>query len=468
MERWQFLINLTKENNIQRKKNRRKMNMSKNSRRKFLHTMGLGTLAIAGLNCKQDLSDKKPNGEKSMNNKTLKEFVELVRYRKEEVDEFLDDSLPNWGKFDKELGYTVRTFKRRDGIDGSNTIHSLAKNGIQRKQINYADEPCRINTYGDSFTMCSQCNDGETWQEYLAAHFREPVRNFGIGGYGVYQAYRRMRRVEKTDLAAKYHILNIFSDDNYRNLDLARWVRNAKMREKIRDGKFNMIHANPWCHLRWNTNTMTFDEIENPCNTQELLYKFCDSDFVYNLLEHDFMTQIALARSGYKVNDTKYLQEISDNLNLKFDFSDANNCLEECNKLAWILAQKSSLHTVDLHKKYCEENNKKLIVCTSYTLGEVEKACFGKPRNDSVLFDGLQSCGLPFVDGLEIHKKDYENFSCSPADYAKRFYVGHYAPQGNFFYASALKNTLVELLNPKPASYESDLKSSLGVEKQLL
>ncbi len=443
------------------------MKNSKQTRRSFLGALGMSSAVFAISGVKPLLGNSNLHTAKQ-EKRTLKEFVEHVRFRKDEVDEFLDDSLPNWGKYDSELGYTVRTFNRRDGINGSDTVHSLAKNGIQRKQVNYADQPCRINTYGDSFTMCSQCNDGETWQEYLAAHFREPVRNFGIGGYGVYQAYRRMRRVENTDLAAEYHILNIFSDDNYRNLDLARWVRNANMREKIRGGKFNMIHANPWCHLRWNPDTITFDEIENPCNTRELLYKFCDKDFVYNLLEHDFMTQIALARAGYKVNDLNYLQAISDSLNLGLKFSDANNCLEECNSLASILAQKSSLHTVNLHRKYCEENNKKLIVCTSYTLGEVEKACLGQSRNNNILFEGLKSSGLPFIDGLEMHIEDYKAFSCSPADYAKRYYVGHYAPSGNFFYANELAKTLIKVLDPEPASYKGVLESSLSIEKQLL
>ena len=58
--------------------------------------------------------------------------------------------------------------------------------------INYrGSSRCRINTYGDSFTQGSQVSDGETWQEILAAHMGEPVRNWGIGGHGVYQAYRR-------------------------------------------------------------------------------------------------------------------------------------------------------------------------------------------------------------------------------------------------------------------------------------
>ena len=34
---------------------------------------------------------------------------------------------------------------------------------------------------GDSFTHCDQVSDGETWQEFLASHIREPVKNFGVG-----------------------------------------------------------------------------------------------------------------------------------------------------------------------------------------------------------------------------------------------------------------------------------------------
>ena len=96
-----------------------------------------------------------------------------------------------------------------------------------RKVINHADKTCRIHTYGNSFTHCDQVSDGETWQEYLAAHLQEPVENFGIGGYGVYQAYRRMLKVEK-EHPAEYIILNVWDDDNFRNLDAWRTIRSGR------------------------------------------------------------------------------------------------------------------------------------------------------------------------------------------------------------------------------------------------
>eukprot|EP01044_Picomonas_judraskeda_P018282 COSAG03_NODE_3596_length_1929_cov_15.327869_2_plen_221_part_00 len=93
-----------------------------------------------------------------------------------------------------------------------------------RKLVNTAGRQCRIHTYGDSFTHCDQVSDAETWQEYLAAHLQEPVENYGVGGYSVYQAYLRMRSVEATH-PARYVVLNVWDDDSFRNIDAWRTIR---------------------------------------------------------------------------------------------------------------------------------------------------------------------------------------------------------------------------------------------------
>ncbi|MSU64618.1 MAG: SGNH/GDSL hydrolase family protein [Opitutus sp.] len=71
-----------------------------------------------------------------------------------------------------------------------------------------------MNTYGNSFTQCHQVSDGETRQEYLAAHLGEPIRNFGVGGYGVFQAFARLRRMEQTAVQSPYLIFNVYDDDH--------------------------------------------------------------------------------------------------------------------------------------------------------------------------------------------------------------------------------------------------------------
>ena len=39
-----------------------------------------------------------------------------------------------------------------------------------------------------------------------------------MGGFGVYQAYRRMRREEQTDQGAEYVMLYVWGDDHLRSL----------------------------------------------------------------------------------------------------------------------------------------------------------------------------------------------------------------------------------------------------------
>ena len=136
---------------------------------------------------------------------------------REVIETFLDPERYSWAQFDSELGYILGRYLPFDGIDGSFTISTAQENGARTARM-YTDRPCRINTYGNSFTQCHQVSDGETWQEYLAAHLGEPIRNFGMGGYGVYQSYRRMLREEKTKLGAEYVLLYVWGDDHLRNL----------------------------------------------------------------------------------------------------------------------------------------------------------------------------------------------------------------------------------------------------------
>jgi hypothetical protein len=52
---------------------------------------------------------------------------------------------------------------------------------------------------------------------------------------------------------------------------------------------------------------------------------------------------------------------------------------------------------------------------------------------------------------MEAHVKDYANLSCDIKTYLKRYYVGHYNPRGNLFTTMALKGSVMDMLDPKPA-----------------
>ncbi|MCE2435863.1 MAG: hypothetical protein J4F29_23545 [Candidatus Latescibacteria bacterium] len=140
---------------------------------------------------------------------TGREYLESIMPTREMVDHFVTPARVDvpaelarimcnnaQSAFDPEIGWVVCDGFRGGSVDDSRGFYAYEKDGA-RQVVNYADRPCRIHTYGNSFTHCDQVSNGETWQEYLAAHLLEPVRNYGIGGHSVYQAYRRMLIVER-------------------------------------------------------------------------------------------------------------------------------------------------------------------------------------------------------------------------------------------------------------------------------
>jgi hypothetical protein len=43
-----------------------------------------------------------------------------------------------------------------------------------------------------------------------------------------------------------------------------------------------------------------------------------------------------------------------------------------------------------------------------------------------------------------------------PKAYVDRYYIGHYNPQGNHFFAFAIKDRVRDWLEPKPPAYRSE------------
>jgi len=59
-----------------------------------------------------------------------------------------------------------------------------------------------------------------------------------------------------------------------------------------------------------------------------------------------------------------------------------------------------------------------------------------------------------YFDMNQAHVEDYKSFNLSIEDYYKRYFIGHYNPAGNHFFAYSLKTKMVEWLDPKPVTYK--------------
>jgi len=402
--------------------------------------------------------------------KDVKELLHTSAYHPEEIERFL--GMNSFLRFDHELGYTQIDYVFRDGMEDTLSVYTYEDEKVHRKLVNYADQPCRLNTYGNSFTQCAQVSDGETWQEILAAHFREPIRNFGFGGYGVYQAYRLAMRMEssselaKTALAADHIILNIWGDDDhYRSLDEARWIRVGWMcRDLPRGGGEGTypVHGFPWAHVRFDTGKGEWEEREGMCEKAEDLRKLAGKDAFYNAFKDDPVVHLYALREGGEA-PVDELEKVAEAFGVQVDLrtSAVEKRMGEAQKLREAYGLRATMFIIDKLRAWADANNRNTMILLSYDVPPAQRYLKTGTRFDDELVQYLEDKGQPYVDTLKKLGEEYSQFKIPVDDFIARLYIGragaqvfgHHNPYGNFWFAYAIRKELVDWLTPKPPAY---------------
>jgi hypothetical protein len=386
--------------------------------------------------------------------RTWDAYVQGSVVPREMVDDFLQR--PGWGRFDPELGYVLHNSLMPWGVDDSRTIETVRPDGA-RSRFLYADRKPRINSYGDSFTEGEQVSDGETWQEYLAGHFGEPVGNYGVGGHGVYQAYRRMLREEQTENGAEYVILYVWGDDPTRSLMRARWLALYRSWSGT-VAKLLGLHGNPWAHVEIDLDTGAFAEFENPLPTPESLYAMCDPEWMLEHLRGDLAVQLQVYAGSPDYGlpgaidelDRPKIERLAAALDFQFDWSANADGRRQAEALLNRYGQRATIFILDKARAFAQSAGKKLLVVLNFTAWDAT-------RYDQEILDHLTADGFALFDMNAVHQREHEEIGGSYSEYMSRYQVGgdgHYNPRGNHFFAYSIKDSLLELLDPKPISYQ--------------
>jgi hypothetical protein len=374
---------------------------------------------------------------------------------------------PRWAMFDPELGYILHNSLVRAGVDDSRTIETFRPDGA-RSRFLYAGRKPRINTYGNSFTEGNQVSDGETWQEYLAGHFGEPVANFGVGGHGVYQAYRRMLRVERTADGAEYVILYVWGDDPARSIMRCRWGQIYPWHTQASLGQ-GLFNGNPWAHVEIDLETGSLAEIENPLPTPESLYSMCDPEWMLEHLRDDLALQLAAFAGDPDYDeagmigelDRPKIQRLAEVLDFPFDWGAGSDQRRQAAMLLNRYGQRATIWILDKARAFAQGAGKTLLIVLNYTArtdhfrGSVAE--WDGTRRDQEILDHLSAGSDPLFDMNAVHQREYQQAGGSYYEYLSRYMVGgdgHYNPRGNHFFAYALKDRLLEMLDPKPLPYQ--------------
>lgn len=90
--------------------------------------------------------------------------------------------------FSSDLGWSIK----KNGVSKLYQANSSGIRGNKEYSFNPAKTVRRVSTFGDSFTHCDDVNNHETWQAIMESHDSNlEVLNFGVGGFGLDQAYLR-------------------------------------------------------------------------------------------------------------------------------------------------------------------------------------------------------------------------------------------------------------------------------------
>jgi len=417
------------------------------NRRDFL----AGTLAVAGgsrafgIAPDQSESMEQPH---EIDDRVVRCYLRSIMQTSEHVEQFTHAWTPeesmrlgNGWTHDAELGWVHSSAVHSDGVDGSKTYYHYETDGA-RKVVNSPEKRCRIHAYGNSFAHCDQVNDNETWEEYLAAHLQEPIRNYGVGGYGVYQAYRRMLKVERNN-PAEYIVLNIWDDDHYRSLDSWRLIRFGQ----------GSSCGFTLPHVRVDLRNNRCNQFDNLLKSPQDVARLRDEEFVFQSFKDDPVLKLVLAARSEKTGSTRLTRPVAVSFGIPEEIASDSDVAQRLMQIHTEAALYASRQIITWTEEFAALNGKKLMLILSFGRSNMSNALKGKPRFDQNFTDWLKTKSYPVLDMRDAFARHYQSFRGEPDDFLRPYYNGHHTPAGNFLTAWALKPTVVSWLDPVPTPY---------------
>lgn len=168
------------------------------------------------------------DGQFSFMGFTLEPYVLPLNKLRTPVQDYLDLEEFSTVIYDERLGWTYRPHASRQ--DGDFTINGAGIRAGREFSQQPPPDHLRIALFGDSFTAGDDVSDDEVWGARLElllsqAGIRAEVLNFGVGAYGMDQAFLRWRHQGKA-YEPDIVIFGLQPDNLKRNLNVFRQVMN--------------------------------------------------------------------------------------------------------------------------------------------------------------------------------------------------------------------------------------------------
>jgi len=301
--------------------------------------------------------------------------------------------------------------------------------GIRSEHDYSQDAPphlVRVSAFGDSFTFGSDGTNTDTWESQMEqADSRFEVLNFGVGGYGLDQAYLRYMH-EGVHFQSDIVIIGFMSENIYRNLNVFRpFYMGLNERKVYTKPRFSVEEGN----------LILF---KNPLSTREDYVRFVADDqaVLKEIGKKDYFYQI-----GYVAGPMDRLPSVR-------LFKIAMRTIKE--RLNPVVTREGSyavtseaflLTTRLLEAFHCAalQHDSLPVIVIYPDLGDLSRYRNHQPKRYEPLLEHLRINGFHYLDVLDAFVA-YD--ADVPRDQLTVGRWGHYSRLGNKIVASSLQNYL--------------------------
>jgi hypothetical protein len=201
--------------------------------------------------------------------------------------------------------------------------------------------------------------------------------------------------------------------------------------------------------------TGQFVERENLLPTREALYQMTDPQRMVDLLKDDLALQLFAFKLGLiRDVDRKPISELAARLDFPLDWSQDATLRSQADRLLDRYSLRATRFVLGKAREFARQNGKGLLVVLFDPGRVLPQLVEGRARYDQEIVDFLRENGFTYFDMNVVHVEDFKCFRLTYEQYRQRYFIGHYSPSGNHFFAYSIKDKVVEWLDPKPIPYQ--------------
>ena len=182
-------------------------------------------------------------------------------------------------------------------------------------------------------------------------------------------------------------------------------------------------------------------------------------------LRDDLMLQMSLFCSGETEDiDKQKLNQLAAHLGCRCLVEEpADQLKDQVAEIRKAYAFAATRYIIEHAKEFAAKNGKKLLIVLFCPRVTRQLITTGE-RYDQPIVNYLQERDTRTFDMNLVHVEDYKSFNLSLDEYMKRYLIGHYSPTGNHFFAFAIKDEVVDWLDPRPITYRDDAQARISFE----